>query len=132
MEIPYLREAALKRGAVPEVLDALEARAQAHFAGKPVSESDLDTWLQTQVQTWELHGMSYAEFKAVPDPAWQMTQGHRHHPAPAGPHSRRPTTRPLTPAELAAHQAEAAEKGWSWSEANEHARAKQQSPPPEP
>ena len=90
MDIPYLRAAAVKRGAVPEALDQLEARAHAHFAGKRVSEQDLDTWLSTHVQTWELHGMAYAEFMAVPDTAWRMTQGHVHHPPPRAAHPRRP------------------------------------------
>ena len=132
MEIPYLRTAAVTRGAVPEVLDQLEARAQAHFAGKQVSEQDLDTWLSTHVETWELHGMTLTEFMAYPG-EWRGTQGHLHHPPPTGFHTRRPVTRSLTPAELAAHKEQAAQEGWSLAESTEKARVLQQTPaPPEP
>ena len=129
MEIPYLRTAAVKRGAVPEVLDQLEARATAYFTGKRVSEPDLDLWLSTHVQTWELHNMSYAEFMAFPG-TWRGTQGHLHHPPPTGFHTRRPVTRSLTPEELAAHNEQAAREGWSQAYKNERARALQQTPLP--
>ena len=75
--------------------------------------------------------MTRAEFDAQPW-SWRMDQGHAQHPPPTGAHPRRPVYRSLTPAELAAHDAQAAREGWSRAEYTERARALQQSPPPEP
>ena len=119
--------AILARGIPVNALDQVVARCQTRFGESAnVTPHDLEQFLD-DLSAWDRLGMSRAEFDAQPW-SWRMDQGHAQHPPPTGAHPRRPVYRSLTPAELAALDAE----GLPWAERREKARAMQQSPPPEP
>ena len=74
------------------------------------------------VPLWERLGLTEQDFLAMP-PAWRLDQARRFAPPPV---RRRPVTRALTPAELAALQQE----GLTGAAYTERARQLQQTPAP--
>ena len=131
MDRQQIHEAALAQHVVPQALDQVVARVQAHFGDAQPSPQALSDYIGG-LDVWDKIGMEKQEFLGKPG-TWQMDQAHVVAPPPAGFHSRRPKTRSLTPTELAAHNEQAALEGWSKAYATERARVLQQTPlPPQP
>ena len=128
METHAIHEAALKQGIARQALDHVTAKVQAHFAGATPKPADLAAYL-SGLPVWDKAGLDYATFEKLhPHARRQLYE--THHPTPPPPvHSRRPVTRSLTPAELAALDAE----GLTGAARTERGRAMQQTPlPPTP
>ena len=129
MDLRQIHAAILARGITVKALDQVVARCQTRFGESAnVTPHDLEQFLD-DLSAWDRLGMSRAEFDAQPW-SWRMDQGHAQHPPPTGAHPRRPVYRSLTPAELAALKAQAAQEGWSPADYNERARVLQQTPLP--
>ena len=116
----------------PQALDTIVAQAQAHFTGASPKPADLAAYIGA-LSTWAKAGIPWEVFEKLP-PGTRIALDRTHNPTPPpAVHSRRPVTRPLTPAELAAHNEQAVREGWSQAEYRERARVVQQTPlPPQP
>jgi hypothetical protein len=94
METQRVHDAALKRGAAPQALDAITARATAHFGGTDPSPAELDAFLTT-LPTWDLHAMTQDAFYDMPA-TWRSAQWYQQHP----PAERRRSPQPPAPDEV--------------------------------
>src|SRR4029453_2764091 len=95
MDTQHIHAPAAQAGIVPEALDQVTAKGQAHFGGDQVKPADLAAYL-TALPVWEKVGMDYATFEKMP-PTWRMAQGWLHQALPV---SRRPESRVLSAGEL--------------------------------
>ncbi len=130
MQTQQIHEMALALRIVPQALAAVTAKVQAHFEGSAPSPAAVEAYLAA-LPVWTKIAMEHDAFDAMPA-TWRLTIGHEYAPPPPPVHANRPTMRPLTPQELAAHEAQATDEGWTWAEKRERARALQQTPAPQP
>ena len=125
MDLRLIQAAILERGIAVRALDEVVARVTTRFGDTQPRPADLTTFLDG-LDPWTKLGMDKGTFDKLP-PDDRMTLARSFLP-PVPLRPRRPTTRPLSPEELTALDAE----GLGWAERREKARVLQQTPLPEP